>query len=181
MAKKRAQSTKPKPKTEVTLSIRLTKEQRDLVAKAAEVLGWSPTRLIRTATLERAVHVLNIRLASETFDALAQRVATQLFDELNFMWTLPGDLGDLVKTYAGPDLDDLCRIASESEPPEVARKIVPDRPVCFDLESYRNLVEVTRLGGTEFWQLVLEAGRRRFTHELGEAQPGPIDPDQVTR
>ncbi|HCR00380.1 MAG TPA: hypothetical protein DIU48_13225, partial [Acidobacteria bacterium] len=82
MAKKRE---KPEEPAEITLSIRLTKEQREHVADAAKELGCSTTRLIKTAALERAVHVLNVRRATSfDFRETARWVAGLLFSEPTF-------------------------------------------------------------------------------------------------
>mgnify|MGYP001217852543 CR=1 FL=1 len=80
MVKKREE-----PAAEITLSIRLTREQRGHVADAAKELGCSTTRLIKTAALERAVHVLNVRRATSfDFRETARWVAGLLFSEPTF-------------------------------------------------------------------------------------------------
>ena len=44
----------PEAKETTTFSVRLTEEQKDLLAKAAELRGWTPTNLLRVAALEKA-------------------------------------------------------------------------------------------------------------------------------
>jgi uncharacterized protein (DUF1778 family) len=42
-----------------TLSVRLTEEQRERLATASLLRGWTPTTLLRIAALEKAAHILN--------------------------------------------------------------------------------------------------------------------------
>src|SRR5689334_1306311 len=43
----------------VTLSVRLTEEQRERLATAANFRGWTPTTLLRISAMEKAAHILN--------------------------------------------------------------------------------------------------------------------------
>jgi uncharacterized protein (DUF1778 family) len=42
-----------------TLSVRLTEEQRERLATASLLRGWTPTTLLRIAAMEKAAHILN--------------------------------------------------------------------------------------------------------------------------
>ncbi|SVB00741.1 uncharacterized protein METZ01_LOCUS153595 [marine metagenome] len=196
MAKKRE---KPEEPAEITLSIRLTKEQREHVADAAKELGCSTTRLIKTAALERAVHVLNVRRATSfDFRETARWVAGLLFREPTFglgdseiendergeqgrSWRIASDSPEL-------NLGQILEMAKRTAERDVAEDgqgglevaILPQRGTCCaDLSGYRELLRVTRLGGVEFWRLVLDVGEVTFARELGTEAPEPIDPEAV--
>ncbi len=196
MAKKRE---KPEEPAEITLSIRLTKEQREHVADAAKELGCSTTRLIKTAALERAVHVLNVRRATSfDFRETARWVAGLLFSEPTFglgdseiendergeqgrSWRIASDSPEL-------NLEQILEMAKRTAERDVAEDgqaglevaILPQPGTCCaDLSGYRELLRVTRLGGVEFWRLVLDVGEVTFARELGTEAPEPIDPEAV--
>ena len=79
MAKKTAAPRRQKTPAEVTFSLRVTPEQRDILTTAAKELGWSPTQLIKKSALEKSVHILNTR-KPRSFDFLnaADEVVSQL-------------------------------------------------------------------------------------------------------
>ena len=63
-----------------TFSIRLNDEQRDLLLKAAALRGWTPTGLVRIATIERAAHIVNTsEQKSIDFKGLAADLARRSF------------------------------------------------------------------------------------------------------
>ncbi len=196
MAKKRE---KPEEPAEITLSIRLTKEQREHVADAAKELGCSTTRLIKTAALERAVHVLNVRRATSfDFRETARWVAGLLFREPTFglgdseiendergeqgrSWRIASDSPEL-------NLGQILEMAKRTAERDVAEDgqgglevaiLAQPGTCCADLSGYRELLRVTRLGGVEFWRLVLDVGEVTFARELGTEAPEPIDPEAV--
>ena len=195
MVKKREE-----PAAEITLSIRLTREQRGHVADAAKELGCSTTRLIKTAALERAVHVLNVRRATSfDFRETARWVAGLLFRGPTFglgdseietdengeqkkYWRIAGDSPEL-------NLEQILEMAKRTAERDVAEDgqaglevaILPQPGTCCaDVIGYRELLRVTRLGGVEFWRLVLDVGEVTFARELGTEAPEPIDPDAVS-
>lgn len=197
MAKKRE---KPEEPSEITLSIRLTKEQREHVADAAKELGCSTTRLIKTAALERAVHVLNVRRATSfDFREAARWVAGLLFGEPTFglgesevqrdehgeqerRWRIASDSPEL-------NLTQILEMAKRTAERDVAEDgqagfevVILPQPgtCCADVIGYRELLRVTRLGGVEFWRLVLEVGEVTFARDLGKEAPEPIDPEAVS-
>ena len=114
----------------VTFSVRLTEAQRRLLADAAELKGWSPTQLIRTAALEKAAHVVNTsRPTKIDFRRLASLVAEQLFKE---------------RTYTR--LDD-----PESEEIDLEVNLgVLEGVKAFPSDQWKSLVDASHLSGTEF-------------------------------
>jgi len=63
-----------------SLSIRLTEQERKLIATAAELRDESPTRFIKSAAISQAAHVVNT--SKETtfdFEGIAKKIATVLF------------------------------------------------------------------------------------------------------
>ncbi len=193
-------SEEPVAPAEITLSIRLTREQREHVAGAAKALGCSTTRFIKTAALERVFHVLNVRRATSfDFRESARWVAGLLFDEPTFglgdsqveegeqgeqrtHWRIASDSPEL-------NLDQILEMAKRTAERDVAEDGQPGLEVtilpqpgtgCADVSGYRELVRVTRLGGAEFWRLVLELGEVAFSRELGTEAPEPIDPETVS-
>ena len=197
MAKKREE-----PTAEITLSIRLTKEQREHVADAAKELGCSTTRLIKMAALERAVHVLNVRRATSfDFRETARWVAELLFREPTFglgepepemekgehdepkrHWRIASDSPEL-------NLEQILEMAKRTAERDVVEDgqaglevaiLLKPGTCCADVIGFRELLRVTRLGGVEFWKLVLDVGEVAFARELGREAPEPIDPEAVS-
>ena len=83
-----------------TYSIRLTCQQRDWLVEAAQARGWTPTALIRIATLEKAAHILNIskpttfnfkEVASMAAERLAKPRYVLQHDEATDSWFWPPD------------------------------------------------------------------------------------------
>jgi len=147
--------TSAQPK-EVAFSVRLTTEEHELLKKAAALRGWTPTNLIRTATLERAAHILNTsRVTTFNFKELAVRLSDQLFK--------PREVE--------VDPEDL-----EHAPPDwIPTATAHGLPV----DVLSELRKANRLGGGEFLALVLEyceglTASRRFD------VPAPIEPPTPT-
>ena len=149
-----------------TFSLRLTQEQADLVAKAAELRGWTSTNLIRVAALEKAAYVVNTSTANRfDFTGLAATVGQALFGSKTFY------------VADEPPYDD-----DESEP--AWRKWHPDEDEAWDIKcepeslGSRDLSELqkaARLGGGEFLTLILRAGE--ILTSKGKAElPEPVDP-----
>ena len=124
----------PQPK-EVAFSVRLTLEEHELLKKAAALRGWTATNLIRTATLERATHILNTsRVTTFNFKGLAVRLADQLFKART--------LYPEMREEDAPDAPD------DYIPPITAHALPVD--------AVTELREAARLGGGEFLTQVLE-------------------------
>src|SRR5262249_25968751 len=102
MARKKASGTprgsieslpEEQQKDTTTFSIRLTEPERDRVTKAAQLKGWTPTNFVRTATLEKAAHVLNTsQVTNFNFKRLANTVAEHLCGPKSVL--IPVDTGD---------------------------------------------------------------------------------------
>ena len=200
MIKKGEKPVEPVEPAEITLSIRLTREQREHVADAAKALGCSTTRLIKTAALERAVHVLNVRRATSfDFRETARWVAGLLFSEPTFGLGDPqveeGEHGGERRHWQigseSPELnlDQILEMAKRTAERDVAEDghagvevaiLAQPGTCCADVSGYRELLRVTRLGGAEFWRLVLDVGEVTFARELGTEAPEPIDPETVS-
>ena len=65
-----------------TLSVRLTEEQRERLATAALLRGWTPTTLLRIAAMEKAAHILNTSVPTNVdLRKVAEAVAVRLVGE----------------------------------------------------------------------------------------------------
>jgi len=70
------------PGEPTTLSIRVTAKERKVLAEAAEVHGVTLTRLIKSAAVTRAVHIVNTSTTvSFDFDRVAETAADLLFTQ----------------------------------------------------------------------------------------------------
>lgn len=140
-----------------TLSVRFTDEQRDLLVRAAELRGWTPTALIRTAALERAAHIVNTsRVTKFDFKGLASELAERLFQSRTIEYHPSQDEFEAMSDEHGPSPFD-----------------VPVRPL--SLDTLFRLKQAARLGGAEFLSAVVE-----FAEGLTASQrhdlPDPVDP-----
>src|SRR5438045_5669127 len=91
-----------------TLSVRFTDEQRDLLVRAAELRGWTPTALIRTAALERAAHIVNTsRVTKFDFKGLASELAERLFQNRTIEYHLTEDDYQAMNEEHGPSSFDV--------------------------------------------------------------------------
>lgn len=147
-------------------SIRLTEAERQLVFQAAEAKGWTPTSLIKQATLERAAGIVNLSKASRfDFETLAREVA---------------------KLLSAPDIlhcDESSPLAtaksSVNSNLEVGEYYTTDPPP-FENGRLSLLRQAARLGGTEFFDRVLAECSRLGFHNLSEQLPDPIDPTKLS-
>lgn len=162
-------SKPPEPAKEIaeekgltTFSIRLTDEQRDLLTRACELKGWTPTSLIRTATLEKAVHTVNTsRVTRFDFKGLAASVAGRLFESRKVGYQLSPD-----------ELNWLCSGPSGDAP-------VIDVPVeAFPIGVVFSLKRAARLGGTEFLNLIVEFAEGLTASQRNDL-PEPVDPGKT--
>jgi len=65
-----------------TLSVRLTEEQRERLATAANFRGWTPTTLLRISAMEKAAHILNTTVPTNVdLRKMAETVAGRLMGE----------------------------------------------------------------------------------------------------
>lgn len=140
-----------------TFSIRLTDEQRDLLMRAADLKGWTPTNLIRTATLERAAHIINTsRVTKFAFKSIAAEVARRLFEGLDVKHPL--------------SRDDVESINYADDPPVVDVRVPP-----LPISDVFKLKEAARLGGSEFLNLIVEFAEGLTASQRNDL-PEPIDP-----
>jgi uncharacterized protein (DUF1778 family) len=69
-------------KDTITLSVRLTEEQRERLATAANFRGWTPTTLLRISAMEKAAHILNTTIPTNVdLRKMAEAVAGRLMGE----------------------------------------------------------------------------------------------------
>jgi len=147
------------PESMTTFSVRLTEEQRDLVTRAAQLRGWTPTNLIRTATLERAAHLVNTsRITKFDFKGLASDVAQRLFEPRIVTHHLSREEMEIL-LHDHPDA------------PAVID--VPVQPLPID--TLFQLKRAARLGGSEFVNLIIEFAEGLTASQRADL-PDPIDP-----
>ena len=152
----------------ISFSVRLTKRQRDLLARAAEKRGWSLTSLLKNAGLEKAVHILNTSATNRVdFRATAEEIANAIFAprsgrELDGGGApVPRDLcGSLEEARAMGDVDSV-EVSPWHKPPEFLLQIR----------------EAVRYGGTEFLDLIVRASDAITSRQGNLADP--IDPGSI--
>ena len=167
---------KPKPKEKqgqesgsITFSTRFTEEQRDRVVAAAEIRGWTPSNLMRVATIEKAAHILNTsRKTKFDIERLVSRVVQQLM--------APG------ATTCGPvdQTDQLSRAQVE----ELLDDALDAGPEGSGHKAFLNalsqdeidlLKQGARLGGAELLNMIIQACESLATPDRKDL-PEPIDP-----
>lgn len=158
------------PEDYTTYCIRLTPRERGLLLKAIGRLGWTPTRFVRQATLEKAAHVENTSTPKNfDFDRLARRLAAQLCEPVVKIGSneYPDegltDLGSFLATSSGQSVEDL---VWTTEPSPLTLK---------DVEQVR---KAGHLGGAEFLGKVLDECERLVSHQRTDLPP-PIDPNDL--
>jgi uncharacterized protein (DUF1778 family) len=169
-----AESDPNEAKDTATFSVRFTDEQRELIAKAAAIRGWSPTNLLRTAALEKAVHIINTASPNQIdFRAVARTVADQVFARRKVLVPVQAPPGHVILEEAQvyEDLNNT-EWDPEHNPVEV-------RPKQQHAEFLEQLRAAARYGGAEFLALVLEASADIATRT--QPLPPPIDPNAVQR
>jgi hypothetical protein len=66
----------------ITLSVRLSEEQRERLTTAANFRGWTPTTLLRISAMEKAAHILNTAIPTNVdLRRMAEAVAGRLMGE----------------------------------------------------------------------------------------------------
>lgn len=161
-----AQEAAPQAK-EVAFSVRLTTEEHERLKNAAAARGWTPTNLIRTATLERAAHILNTsRVTTFNFKGLAVKLADQLFNPRR----VPVKYSDEEwnPCPAGCDWDAL----QDWLPQEVVAEALP-------IDVLPELRKAVRLGGGEFLGQILEYCEGLTAPKRLDV-PEPIEPPTPT-
>lgn len=151
------------PKDLTTFSLRLNDEDRDRVARAAALRGWSPTSFIRMACLERAGEISNTS-AHATFKGLAMRVAEQLARPRTYIvkFGLADGSGD---TWEDRKSEQQLADVREKNNPDV--EVLGVIPVIEQL-SKEDLAEVSKAaqhGGAEFLRLIIEYSEALAAHD----------------
>lgn len=174
-AKERASNgaqEKPVGPKEIAFSVRLTAEEHEVLKQAAATRGWTPTNLIRTATLERARHILNTsRVTTFNFKGLAVRIADQLFKprtydvrlaEEHSTWTVQMTSEQLQNLGPGPGDD------------SIVTSVAP-REGEFPIEVLPDLRQAVKYGGGEFLSLILEYCEGLTASKRSDLPP-PLEP-----
>ena len=169
VAKTSPSETDSEAKNTVTFSIRFTEEQRDLLQRAAERRGWTPTQLIRTAALERAVYVVNTATATRVdYRGLAVAAATLVAGRRTAF--TPGDHGEMFEASVVDDL------GAGYTPEDNPVKVLP--PV-MDATGLKDFETAARTGGTEFLTMLVEACQS-VSAPMRYDLASPLDPKQFT-
>lgn len=168
------QSIGPK---EIAFSVRLTTEEHELLKQAAALRGWTPTNLIRTATLERAKHILNTsRVTTLNFKGLAVRIADKLFKQRRYEVSLwfGGDDG-MTSTFTSTVQMTAAELAKPREEGEGSVGAVRPEDEEFPVEALSELKMAVRCGGGEFLNQILEYCEGLTAPRRSDV-PSPIDP-----
>lgn len=172
MVKKSGQSKIGEPVVEepkestVTLSVRLSERERELLQKAADLRGWSATALLRTAALERAAHIVNTSTQTRIdFRGQAHSVATRLIGHYQ-VWDLDRDLGRVQRTIVDAVLDQNENLGGEG---------VEVEPHPMTLDELSDLQRTVKFGGAEFLNMIVEACHSVSAPGRNDL-PEPIDP-----
>ncbi|MBV9548061.1 MAG: DUF1778 domain-containing protein [Alphaproteobacteria bacterium] len=154
-------SSKAEEKDLSTLSIRVTEKDRELLAQAAELRGWTPTALIRTAALERAAHILNTSRATKfDFKVLASQIAARLFQGHRIKHQISHDEWNSLEGLAPED----CSLDVDVPPLEI--------------DTLRKLRDAARLGGAEFLAAVVDFAESLTAQHRWDL-PDPVDPTKT--
>jgi hypothetical protein len=158
-------------KETTTFSVRLTDQQSDLIRRAAEIRGWSPTALIRNAALERAAHIFNTSRPNQfDFWGLAQSLAETLFKNRNYRFIV-GDSED--PEFERP-VDDINKVFAEMGATTLA--CVEAEPDRLGASALGEISRALRLGGAEFLRMVVERCEAMTASERKSELREPVDP-----
>ena len=146
-----------------TFSIRLSETQREYLLEAARLKGWTPTQLVRIATIEKAVAIRNTA-TPHAFDykGLAAELASRWFASRVVEYVL-----------TVPDLEYIHEASRDGDTPALAVP-VPSLPV----ETFRKVKQAAEQGGGEFLTLLVEFAEG-LTAPHRTDLPMPIDPKKV--
>jgi uncharacterized protein (DUF1778 family) len=164
--------TEPEAETRgsITLSVRLTDKQKELLSQAASLRGWTVANLLKTAALEKAAHIVNTSTTTTVdFKDVAGKVADQIFTRRSAHMCYEGAIvdADVLKTDAelmesGGSYVFPVQISPWHMPPSFAAQIE----------------KAARFGGTEFLNLLVQACGE-ITVRVGGDLPDPIDPSTI--
>ena len=144
------------------LFLRLKPQEKEVIARAASLRGWSATSLVRRAAIERAAQIINIETdTSLDLQGFAEQVANILRAE---------------RKYFHRNLDDDGLPFDQSWDPDPESGWPVSTPEPLTREDILKLDRSVLLGGTEFLRLVVE--RCRFLSRQ-KASQSPIDPSKI--
>lgn len=160
----------PESKETTSFSIRLTERQRELLARAAELRGWTMTNLIKQAAIDRAAHIINTSDVNRVdFKDIAREIATQVFAKRSLR-TL-GASGYQEVLVAVGDIS--------SVPLESATDYVEVWPWNMPSEFLSQLEEAARYGGVEFLNELVTACNELLKRSNPRDLPEPVDPNSL--
>lgn len=143
-------------------SIRLTDAERQLVSNAASARSWTPTALIKQATIEKAAAIANLAQPTRfAFESIARGLAKQLC-QTEAIFVEPDDRREYLNLKGDPE-NGLYTL----DPPQM------------DLERLEVLKTAVRLGGTEFLGRVLDECKQLLLADGQPFLPEPIDPAKL--
>jgi uncharacterized protein (DUF1778 family) len=153
----------------ISFSVRLTEKQRDLLTRAAEKRGWTLTSLLKTAALERAVHILNTSAPSKIdFRGTAEKIAQQVFTpragrEIDGAGVpVPVEVVERLEEAYADQINNAVEVSPWQMPPAFL----------FEIR------DATKYGGTEFLELIVQAAEALTTRN-NPGLPDPIDPSSI--
>ena len=146
MVKRTRKGIQPKGEDQenlTTFSIRLNDQQRQLVEKAASLRGWTPTNLVRVATIERAAHIVNtVELKQTDFKGFAADLAKWLFSPRSIDQALSSG--------------DLANLEYQAQDDESSVAFLPVHINPLPVTDVHRFKRAAQLGGGEFVNLVVE-------------------------
>lgn len=158
------------PRGTISFSVRLTEKQRDLLSRAAEKRGWTLTTLLKNASLEKAVHILNTTAPNRVdFRGTAEEIARQVFTPR---------AGRTVDADGEPVAADVCEHLEEAYMDRIQRYPFEVSPWHRPPEFLDQVREAVRFGGTEFLDLIIQASEAITTRNQRNL-PDPIDPSSI--
>ncbi len=154
-----------------TFSVRLSKEEKDLLKRAAEREDTTPTQFLKSAALTRAAHVDNMNTSTSfDFDALRDRIIALLYNDF------PKEFLAKLTPTAEADWKRRCEKYGKED------GMKGNRPPALPIDDGNNYVAVTR-NEHDFDDFVEgQAGLRPFTEdEFGVEFEQLSDPAQETK
>ena len=153
--------------TYTAFGVRLNDAETALLQRAADIKGWSPSRLIKVAAVDRALHIANTGTVTKfNFKALAADIARVLFEARQ------------VSVANGLSPADHQPVWEPHDPEvDVHVKVEPEELQLARLDEVRRAV---LLGGGEFLDMILEhceAVTARYRPDV----PDPIEPPGQAR
>jgi uncharacterized protein (DUF1778 family) len=156
----------------VTLSVRVTGPQHELLSRAAKLRGWTPTHLLRVAASERAVHIINTspEYAPNLFHHAVEAARRLVMKPTAY--TVASDEPtrvqmDVVDTLFDPEV---ILYPGNEHPVEII-------PREFTTTQWEAFQRAAKLGGAEFLSLIISAADLALNPR---SAPEPIDPEQFT-